>query len=275
MLFGPRQQSSLESGYAAARLRRAIVGIFQPRRAWIDGAERAEEGAVGQGDGHRNVTLKAVHRRRVMAVEYLILGHVIDHHGLMALPDLVTDRGFQLQLATGFQSEWRTLEAIQKTEAIDVWYLVSLSGLFRQATRDAEHLDQSKRAALTRMIGTPDWEKDWYRQTSRTNLFGDTDERMARTAEVDDMESYFGSRLRDLFPKVLPPLRLNDFRGIPQFALFLRYIQSKACCCHRAGVTYRWSYSKIWHFIERAAVKGSTSRLLVFATPLLEEKRRP
>jgi hypothetical protein len=210
-----------------------------------------------------------------MPVEYLILGHVIDHHGLMALPDLVTDRGFQLQLATGFQSEWRTLEAIQKTEAIDVWYLVSLSGLFRQATRDAEHLDQSKRAALTRMIGTPDWEKDWYRQTSRTNLFGDTDERMARTAEVDDMESYFGSRLRDLFPKVLPPLRLNDFRGIPQFALFLRYIQSKACCCHRAGVTYRWSYSKIWHFIERAAVKGSTSRLLVFATPLLEEKRRP
>lgn len=120
----------------------------------------------------------------------------------------------------GMSVEWHTLEAIQKTEAIDVWYLVSLTGLFRQATRDAEALDDSKRAALTRMIGTADWEKVWYRLTSRTNLFGDTDERLARTAEVDDMEAYFGKRLRSLFPKVLPPLRLNDDRGIPQFALF-------------------------------------------------------
>lgn len=120
----------------------------------------------------------------------------------------------------GMSVEWRTLEAIRKTEAIDVWYLVSLTGLFRQATRNAEALDGSKRAALTRMIGTADWEQDWYRLTSRTNLFGDIDERLARTAEVDDMEAYFGKRLRTLFPKVLPPLRLNDDRGIPQFSLF-------------------------------------------------------
>jgi three-Cys-motif partner protein len=120
----------------------------------------------------------------------------------------------------GMTVEWRTLEAIRKTEAIDVWYLVSLSGLFRQATRDAEDLDSSKRAALTRMIGTADWERDWYKLSHRPNLFGDADERLARTAEVDDMEHYFGARLAGLFPAVLPPLRLNDDRGIPQFALF-------------------------------------------------------
>jgi three-Cys-motif partner protein len=120
----------------------------------------------------------------------------------------------------GMSVEWRTLEAIQKTEAIDVWYLVSLSGLFRQATHDPEKLDDSKRAALTRMIGTPDWEQDWYQLTQRQDLFGDIDEQIARSAEVDDMERYFGKRLGSLFPKVLPPLRLNDARGIPQFALF-------------------------------------------------------
>lgn len=120
----------------------------------------------------------------------------------------------------GMSVEWRTLEAIRKTRAIDVWYLVSLAGFFRQATRDAEKLDASKRNALTRMIGTPDWENDWYQMTHRTDLFGDTDEKLARTAEVDDMEAYFGKRLRTLFPEVLPPLRLNDSRGIPQFALF-------------------------------------------------------
>ena len=120
----------------------------------------------------------------------------------------------------GMSVDWQTLETIRKTEAIDVWYLVSLSGLFRQATRDAEDLDPSKRAALTRMIGTSDWEVDWYELSHRTNLFGDTDERLARTAEVGDMERYFGERLAKLFPRVLSPLRLNDDRGIPQFALF-------------------------------------------------------
>ncbi len=127
----------------------------------------------------------------------------------------------------GMSVDWQTLEAIQKTEAIDVWYLVSLSGLFRQATHDAEKLDESKRAALTRMIGTSEWEQAWYALTQRTNLFGETDERLARTAEVDDMEGYFGERLRTLFPRVLPPLRLNDDRGIPQFALFFA-ISNKA-----------------------------------------------
>jgi three-Cys-motif partner protein len=120
----------------------------------------------------------------------------------------------------GMTVEWKTLEAIQKTEAIDVWYLVSLAGLFRQATRDAEDIDESKRAALTRMIGTADWERDWYQTSSKIDLFGAVDERLPRTAEVDDMEAYFGARLRRLFPKVLAPLRLNDNRGIPQFALF-------------------------------------------------------
>lgn len=127
----------------------------------------------------------------------------------------------------GMSVEWKTLETIQSTEAIDVWYLVSLSGLFRQATRDAEKLDDSKRAALTRMIGNSDWEKDWYSRTQRVDLFGGVDERLTRTAEVDDMQEYFGKRLRTLFPKVLPPLRLNDDRGIPQFALFFA-ISNKA-----------------------------------------------
>jgi len=120
----------------------------------------------------------------------------------------------------GMSVEWRTLEAIRKTEAIDVWYLVSLSGLFRQATRDAEDLDPSKRKALTRMIGTPDWETEWYAMSRRTNLFGDTDERLARTAEVDRHGKVFRRAADGLFSSVLPPLRLNDDRGIPQFALF-------------------------------------------------------
>ena len=149
----------------------------------------------------------------------------------------------------GMSVDWRTLEAIRKTEAIDVWYLVSLSGLFRQATRDAEDLDASKRAALTRMIGTPDWEKDWYEMSRRTNLFGDTDERLSRTAEVDDMEKYFGARLAGLFSSVLPPLRLNDDRGIPQFALFFAISNPKPAAIGLA--------SRIAHHILKSGISSN------------------
>jgi len=120
----------------------------------------------------------------------------------------------------GMSVEWRTLEAIRSTEAIDVWYLVSLAGLFRQAARRADALDESKRAALTRMLGTADWERAWYQRTQSEDLFGQLDEVQARIADVEAMESYVGERLRTLFPKVLPPLRLRDARGVPQFALF-------------------------------------------------------
>jgi three-Cys-motif partner protein len=120
----------------------------------------------------------------------------------------------------GMSVEWRTLEVIRSTEAIDIWYLVSLAGLFRQAARRADALDESKRAALTRMLGTADWETAWYRQTRHEDLFGEIDEVHARTADVEAIEAFVGERLRTLFPKVLPPLRLRDSRGVPQFALF-------------------------------------------------------
>ena len=47
----------------------------------------------------------------------------------------------------GMGVEWETLEAIKQTKAIDVWYLVSLSGLYRQATHRSSKLDEKKRAA--------------------------------------------------------------------------------------------------------------------------------
>lgn len=120
----------------------------------------------------------------------------------------------------GMSVEWKTLEAIRSTEAIDVWYLVSLAGLFRQAARRADALDESKRAALTRMLGTADWESAWYKRTQREDLFGEIDEVHARIADVEAIEAYVGERLRTLFPKVLPPLRLRNSRGISQFALY-------------------------------------------------------
>jgi len=117
----------------------------------------------------------------------------------------------------GMSVAWETLEEINATEAIDVWYLVSLTGLFRQAALRASAIDESKRAALIRMLGTEDWEKAWYGR--RTTLFGDADERF-RTADVETIEGFVLKRLKQLFPCVLPPLRLKNDRGVPAHALF-------------------------------------------------------
>lgn len=121
----------------------------------------------------------------------------------------------------GMNVEWRTLEAIRRTEAIDLWYLVSLSGLYRQATHRGSALDEKKRAALTRMLGTSAWESAWYEEERQGSLLSKLDsEETRRTASLDRMESFVLQRLRDLFPTVLEPLRLRNDRNAPMFSLF-------------------------------------------------------
>jgi three-Cys-motif partner protein len=118
----------------------------------------------------------------------------------------------------GMSVKWDTLSAIRATGSIDVWYLVSLSGLFRQAARDGSAIDEGKRAALTKMLGTDEWEAVWYKKPDTDDLFGDA--RLRRSASVRDMEAYVHGRLSGLFPKVLKPRTLNDNRGVPIFSLF-------------------------------------------------------
>jgi three-Cys-motif partner protein len=62
----------------------------------------------------------------------------------------------------GMEVDWQTLKAIARTKAIDVWYLFSLSGLYRQATVKLSDVDDSKRTALNRILGSSTWEDDLY-----------------------------------------------------------------------------------------------------------------
>jgi three-Cys-motif partner protein len=152
---------------------------------------------------------------------------VIEGDANKAIVDIVTRHRWKATRAVmfldpyGMSVDWETLKVIRSTEAIDVWYLVSLSGLFRQAARDADAVDQSKRAALTRMLGTDSgWETAWYKRVQRNDLFDTLDEPHSRIVDVEAMEAFVWKRLETLFPKVLKPLRLKTDRGVPQFALF-------------------------------------------------------
>jgi three-Cys-motif partner protein len=118
----------------------------------------------------------------------------------------------------GMDVEWATLEAIAATKAIDVWFLFSLSGLYRQATRRSGGIDASKRAAITRILGTDAWEHELYSDLGQADFFGGREKR--RTADVRGLEKYTKDRLKTIFPKVLDPLALPLEQGPQRFSLF-------------------------------------------------------
>lgn len=120
----------------------------------------------------------------------------------------------------GMNVDWTTLQAIAETKAIDVWYLFSLSGLFRQAARNIDDVDQDKRAALTRTLGTDEWEKSLYQTTVNSDLFGNQIEQTERNADVLALEEYVSKRLMTLFPKVLKPLALPIEKKPQMFSLY-------------------------------------------------------
>jgi three-Cys-motif partner protein len=121
----------------------------------------------------------------------------------------------------GMEVEWKTLQAIAATKAIDVWFLFPLAGLYRQATRRLTDIDQYKRAALTRMFGSNNWEKELYPTLEKTDLFGDFEEERRRLADVAGLEAYVKRRLETIFPRVLKPLALPMNTKPQRFSLFL------------------------------------------------------
>jgi three-Cys-motif partner protein len=120
----------------------------------------------------------------------------------------------------GMHVDWTTLQGIASTKAIDVWYLVSLSGLFRQATKDGRALSEQKRNAICRMLGTTEWEGEWYGESGQVSLFGDIEPERFRIVSVGQIEAYVRKRLRTIFPSVSAPLTLRNSQNVPMFSLF-------------------------------------------------------
>lgn len=119
----------------------------------------------------------------------------------------------------GMNVDWETLTAVGRTGAIDVWYLFSLSGLYRQAAHNIRDIDENKRNALTRMLGTTAWEKELYSKEEQTSLFG-REESYRRIANVKTLENYVRQRLGTIFTEVLPPLALPINEKPQMFSLF-------------------------------------------------------
>jgi three-Cys-motif partner protein len=118
----------------------------------------------------------------------------------------------------GMSVDWQTLQTVAGTQAIDVWYLFSLSGRDRQAAPATAAIDDDKRAAITRVLGTNAWEYELY-APAQQSLFTDKAPSQ-RTADVGALQNYVQARLATIFPAVLPPLPLPIDKKPQMFSLF-------------------------------------------------------
>lgn len=123
----------------------------------------------------------------------------------------------------GASLEWETLKIIAATKALDVWYLFPLSSVFRNAPHALEKLTPEKRASITKILGTSEWEAEFYREPPKVRMsFFDIQEerKVKRTVNVDAIEAFIDRRLKAVFPAVGKPRRLLGPKNVPLFSLF-------------------------------------------------------
>jgi len=108
----------------------------------------------------------------------------------------------------GMQVDWKTVESIAATQAIDLWLLFPLGiGVNRLLTRSGD-IPASWRRRLDTLLGTEDWYEEFYRVESSPGLFAAAEDRVVK-ATTATIGRYFNERLRTVFaavadePKVL------------------------------------------------------------------------
>lgn len=119
----------------------------------------------------------------------------------------------------GMQVEWRTVEAIANTRAIDLWLLFPHAiGVNRMLTSDGKISDRWQRR-LDLMFGTHAWFDEFYSKRPKADLFEDAEEFVKKPIEV--IGEFYGNRLREIFPGVVQnPGVLNNSRNKPLYLLW-------------------------------------------------------
>lgn len=120
----------------------------------------------------------------------------------------------------GMEVDWSTMEAIARTQAIDVWILFPAGiGVNRQLPADGE-VPTWARAAFDRLFGSPEWYDRFYARQTTGDMFGGP-ARVQKVGSPDEIVAYYRERLESIFPHVAPnPLVLCNSNNAAMFALF-------------------------------------------------------
>lgn len=120
----------------------------------------------------------------------------------------------------GMQVEWRTIEAVASTKAIDMFVLFPLGqAVNRLLTRDHVPNDAYS-ATLTKFFGTDEWMSAFYTPSQQPSLF-ESEPAMTKQANFESIAKFFVKRLETLFPRGVAqqPKRLYNSRNVPLFLL--------------------------------------------------------
>ena len=119
----------------------------------------------------------------------------------------------------GMQVEWKTIEAVAKTQAIDLWLLFPLGiGVNRLLTRSGD-IPESWKRRQNLLLGTEDWYEEFYRIETAPTLFDSGQERIVK-ATTKTIGGYFNDRLRQIFAGVAEePGVLRNSQNNPLYLL--------------------------------------------------------
>jgi three-Cys-motif partner protein len=119
----------------------------------------------------------------------------------------------------GMQVEWKTIEAVAATNAIDLWLLFPLGiGVNRLLTKSGE-IPNSWKRRLSILLGTDDWYEEFYKLEQTPTLFGTPEEKIVK-ASSETIGHYFNERLRSVFAAVADrPRVLKNSSNCPLYLL--------------------------------------------------------
>lgn len=119
----------------------------------------------------------------------------------------------------GMQVSWKTIEAIAKTKAIDMWILFPAGIAVQRMLTNTGRITTGWQASLTRMFGTDKWYEHFYSVRTEQDLFGNR-EFLERDARIERIGEFFVERLKTIFPGVSPhPKLLSTPSGKPLYLL--------------------------------------------------------
>lgn len=101
----------------------------------------------------------------------------------------------------GMQVEWKTIEAVARTNAIDLWFLFPLGMAVNRLLTKSGEIPESWQAALDRIFGTTDWRDELYSTRIDQSFFGDT--QLIVKEPVDAIVRYLNNRLKSVFVGVV------------------------------------------------------------------------
>lgn len=119
----------------------------------------------------------------------------------------------------GMNVSWETIEAIARTEAIDMWYLFPLGvGVNRLLTKNGV-IPTAWQQKLDNIFGCAEWKNEFYQTEVQQGLLWD-EEVTTKTGDFQQIADFFVERLETIFPGVIKkPLPLYNAKKNPLYLL--------------------------------------------------------